>query len=56
MEEYVLVCLKKQQTKLFKYCCSWSKVKTFWNGITIRPDIVIEKQMKHLLSIPNGRT
>jgi hypothetical protein len=25
------------------------------NGITIRPDIVIEKKMKHLM-IPNGRT
>lgn len=43
-EEYVLVCLKKaaadSQSGIIVH---GQKSKTFWNGITIRPDIVMEK-------------
>jgi 5-methylcytosine-specific restriction enzyme subunit McrC len=40
-EEYVLVCLKK--ANYLNLAIHGQKSKTFWNGITIRPDIVIEK-------------
>jgi 5-methylcytosine-specific restriction enzyme subunit McrC len=43
-EEYVLVCLKKAANKNYlNIAVHGQKSKTFWNGITIRPDIVIEK-------------
>jgi 5-methylcytosine-specific restriction enzyme subunit McrC len=44
-EEYVLVCLKKAANKNYlNIAVHGQKSKTFWNGITIRPDIVIEKE------------
>ncbi|WP_369765332.1 McrC family protein [Flavobacterium sp. WC2429] len=43
-EEYVLVCLKKAaKNNDLNIEVHGQKSKTFWNGITIRPDIVIEK-------------
>ena len=43
-EEYVLVCLKKAaEDSQSGIMVHGQKSKTFWNGITIRPDIVIEK-------------
>jgi 5-methylcytosine-specific restriction enzyme subunit McrC len=40
-EEYILVKLKEKETKSLKIF--GQNDKYFWNGITIRPDIVIEK-------------
>jgi 5-methylcytosine-specific restriction enzyme subunit McrC len=43
-EEYVLVCLKKAvKNNDLNIGVHGQKSKPFWNGITIRPDIVIEK-------------
>ena len=43
-EEYVLMCLKKATKDEYSNIeVNGQRSKTFWNGITIRPDIVIEK-------------
>lgn len=41
-EEYILVCLKKANIDR-QYNISGQQSTSFWNGIKIRPDIVIEK-------------
>lgn len=41
-EEYILVKLKQIETEDFKVY--GQRKKTFWNGITIKPDIVIENK------------
>ena len=44
-EEYVLVCLKKTaKNNDLNVAVHGQKSQPFWNGITIRPDIVIEKE------------
>lgn len=43
-EEYVLICLKKAAAdSLSEIMIHGQKSKPLWNGITIRPDILIEK-------------
>lgn len=43
-EEYVLVCLKKAaKNSALNSTVHGQKSKPFWNGISIRPDIVMEK-------------
>lgn len=42
-EEYVLVCLQKAALKETNVCVTGQQSKGFWHGISIRPDIVIEK-------------
>ncbi len=41
-EEYILARLKEEETKNLKVF--GQNDKYFWNGITIRPDIIIEKK------------
>jgi 5-methylcytosine-specific restriction enzyme subunit McrC len=46
-EEYILACLKKANIDR-QYNISGQQSTSFWNGIKIRPDIVIEKEKKEV--------